>query len=211
MLFHNLVELLLRYFVAYLAHCGYYVLLGDVPRSIGIELVEYRLELIVTHDSLDVECSHQKFGVVYLLVSEEVNLCYYLVDLLVCQIDIGLLNGGPELPSIEHAGLVLIKILELLAKLLDLPLVGHLDKHVHGRPLQLARSLEALQSVDDMVVNLECSPVLHFVNILEPLVLQCLVRRDPLRGVHDQQRLYQIYHVGGALLEFLVSEMVIAR
>ena len=83
MLHHHLVKFVLIYLVPYLAHSRYNVFLGDVPRPVRVELVEYCLQFIIVQKLLNVKCGHQELRVVYFLIAEEVHLIYDLINLLI--------------------------------------------------------------------------------------------------------------------------------
>ena len=87
MFIHDIVKLLLGDIMSDLVHGSDDVSLGDSPRPISVELVEYCLQLVVVQEGFNVQGCNQELSVVYLFVSKVIHFVYYLLNLLVWNVD----------------------------------------------------------------------------------------------------------------------------
>ena len=92
MFFHDLFEVFLRNVVPNLVHSSYNVLAGDLTRVICVELVKDCLQFVVVKECLHIQGSHEEFCIVYLFVTEVVNLVDYPLDFVLGHLDVALLN-----------------------------------------------------------------------------------------------------------------------
>lgn len=154
MLFHYFIEFFLSNVMAYFAHRIDYIVLGYCARTICVKLVEDCLEHSVVQELLHVQGRHYEFCVVYLPVPLVVHLVYYLVDLLVRDVNVTCLDSFFKLAGIYQPCSILIDLNEFFPEFLNLVLVSHLHEHIHCSFLKFAHSFERLQALNYVPVNL---------------------------------------------------------
>lgn len=106
---------------------------------------------------------------------------------------VGLLNGHFQFLGRYLARIVLIHLYKLLLQISDLLSVNHLYQHVHRSLLEYAHSLELVEALKHVPIDLFCVMVVIFalpLNVAEPWVLKCLAGSQPLFRVDHQKFLY---------------------
>lgn len=122
---------------------------GDLAVSVDIEHAEGGLKALTGQEGVLVERGHQEFGVVDLAVTVDVNFLDDLLDLLLVVVDtLDFAEGQFYLVGREGTTAVLIKLLELLCKVVELLLCEHgLDKEAEHGLLDFGVPCEFLQIV----------------------------------------------------------------
>ena len=122
---------------------------GDLAVSVDIEHAEGGLKALTGQEGVLVERGHQEFGVVDLAVTVDVNFLDDLLDLLLVVVDaLDFAEGQLYLVGREGTTAVLIKLLELLCKVVELLLCEHgLDKESEHGLLDFGVPCEFLQIV----------------------------------------------------------------
>ena len=89
---HDLIKFFLCNVISYFAHGVYNVVLSYRARPIRVKLVEDSLKHPVVQERLNVQSCHDELSVVYLTIALVVHFIYYLVDLLVRDVNVTCLN-----------------------------------------------------------------------------------------------------------------------
>jgi hypothetical protein len=91
---------------------------------------------------LDIKRCYQKFGVIYLSISEIVDFVDNFFNLFVWNVDVRLLDSLLQLLSVDQTSFVFINVNEFSTQFFDRICIGHFHQHVHGCLFKLAYALE---------------------------------------------------------------------
>lgn len=131
MLLHDFLQVFLRNLLAKLAHSRFDIHRGYIAIALGIELLEDGDQALVGDDLLNGDGGGEELGVVNFILSVVLDLPDNAVDFLLLVVDLGHLEGRPQIAHCDVPRLVLVHAGEGTAEDLDvLGVRGHLNQDI---------------------------------------------------------------------------------